>query len=401
MFKKISTPYKFFVTLQDHIPNGHAHIIVRIRDFIGLKNVQALRCTNSVLHRNIQDYIIVRTITEKIALKLDNKDIKVFQTEELSWVGSYHNEHSCMRDITNLDIIPNTMFGSDKLEIKAELLPRKLVSLKSRVDIINLQNLPDTLHTLVLGVLYQDFKASDLPRGLKKLVIQSPKSFVLSDFPPCLEELELGDNFNHYIDVAKLPRSLKKLVFGYTFNQAIEFENLPANLQKLQLSDSFEFAFNLRYLPRSLKSLYLGKYDRDIEWSVLPHTIEYLYLGRFLSRSFKPELLPAKLKTLSFGWYFADFIDCSKLPRTLTNLHLPIQYNIALNYEKLPKGMKCITFGQYYEYQIDCSKLPKELEYLSVSNYTRLLNTEALNPDCYTCIGMTPKDYNKFYKYVQ
>ena len=58
----------------------------------------------------------------------------------------------------------------------------------------------------------------------------------LEGLPSSLQQLELGDRFNDWLQQTSFPSSIKTMTLGYDFNRSLDGVTLPADLQTLALA---------------------------------------------------------------------------------------------------------------------------------------------------------------------
>lgn len=202
-----------------------------------------------------------------------------------------------------------------------------------------------------------------LPRGLKTLCISTSYNspFDPSRLPLGLETLRIGvdlneaqkkqrrksrgfialfGEFDHPLDVSKLPRTITHLAFGDRFRGPIDWSQLPPNLERLGFGSYFSQAITDVSLPPSIKWLKLGSYlNKHVDMAMLPEGLEVLILSTLFTHAF----------------------STSDLPRSLTTLVLSDHFNCELDWGGLPPTLQTLILGYFFDGRMDVSKLPRTI----------------------------------------
>jgi hypothetical protein len=149
--------------------------------------------------------------------------------------------------------------------------PKYLYSLFLINCLYVLTNLPIGLHDLELISCYNIKKIENLPKGLKKLKINSMVIDKIENLPDGLKHLDL--NMNYISKIEGLPNGLK--YFNISSNPIKEIENLPNDLQILYIRGTS--IDKIKNLPQNLKELYI-KYTKIKKIENLPKSLELLEL---------------------------------------------------------------------------------------------------------------------------
>jgi len=267
-------------------------------------------------------------------LEIDGKfniDIQFPKNIEVFKLGSNTKECNIKNLPENLQKFTST--GIPRIDIN--LLPKKLIYLELYKYTGFLENLPETLRTLKIGMCF-DTSVDKLPYNL--------------------EYLNLGNDFNQSVD--SLPSSLLELKLGRNFNQSID--NLPDTLTYLEIYGNFNQPINK--FPNSLEFLKIG-YSFNNFLHCLPKGLKYLHLGF----SFNQILvnLPDSLTCLEISnKYYDKCID--NLPFNLETLR--IHKNCKVRLGDIPPYFKRIIIDGEKD-EID----PKEYKRKRDISYNRTL----------------------------
>lgn len=174
-----------------------------------------------------------------------------------------------------------------------------------------------------------DGNLENLPKNLKRLILNNNFNSNLDNLPVKLIHLELGNNFNQSID--NIPNTIKYLKLGDSFNYDIE--NLP-NLTTLILPYSYEIDIEL---PETLKNLTVG----EIDVSQIPESVTYLNVND-ISNEYYHDL--PNIKTLILGkncqYWMRGFPDSVQ--------HLVLGSNYRRHIDTIPKNIKTIEIHRKY-----------------------------------------------------
>jgi hypothetical protein len=253
----MSLAFNTFLCWQDNPPNGWAHTVKLLRDYLGAKDMFFFRYTNSVIYKQIHHYISVKEMNHDCALKFDNKGI--FLHGETRWNGDYKHKYECMRNVNSILFVRDVF-----LELPLELLPENIHKLRLCTRRLNWNKLPLSLRTLEIPNRYE--KASTL-ESLKRLpMLTTLKIFIWTDdalsiapkLPTTLKNLDLY--VHGEIKLSQFPRRLKTLCLHGC--NSVDFTNMPTKLKKLYI-DYDELGvhhdLDLKNIPKSLRNLTIGK----------------------------------------------------------------------------------------------------------------------------------------------
>jgi hypothetical protein len=171
------------------------------------------------------------------------------------------------------------------------------------------------------------------------------------NYPPSLEYIKFGINFNQSIDY--LPPTVKCLILGENFNQNID--NIPINIEYLSLDSMFNQPID--NLSDNIKELYL--FSDNFNYPI--------------------RKLPKNLIKLKIYTYKSIILDNNSFAE-VNNLNEVVIYgfNSPLDNIKWPDSIKIIKFGDYFNHKIN--NLPKYLEYFEVGvNFNLELVEEIIN----------------------
>jgi hypothetical protein len=168
-------------------------------------------------------------------------------------------------------------------------------------------------------------------------------------FPPTVETLIFGDEFNMPINNIYLPLKLKNLTFGKNFCQLIRKNTLPLLLEELIFSNSFNYP--IFHLPITLKKLTFGFfYNHNIDGQ-LPPSLEELTFDVSFNQPIKENSLPISLRKLKFGYSFDQNISDSLLKLSQLETLIFVKMN-NYNQIEIVQNLLCngyLTNLQYFE----------------------------------------------------
>ncbi len=360
-------------------------------------NPRFLNCfniTTSVLLNNLPynlEALIIQVILQKIYLNpkmLQNLPSKI-KLIELS---------SC--EIIELNNLPNTLeiliLTLYKVNITLDFLPSSVKILELHdftVHGINLDSLPSSLEELKLFKNTNNFDLYCLSVNLK--ILHLPIDYIkqIHMIPIFLEELQIGIKYK-FLNDFKICKNLKKIKIGFSkekYNYEISKFNLieiPEIIEELEFGDDFNQDLNTINFLQNLKKLIFGFYF-NFNIDDLPNSIEYLILGsNFNNRINK---YPSNLQYLKFGKNFSQCID--NLPEGLISLYINENFHHLIT--KLPSTLEILEFDQYatkYNYDLLCIpdsthtlilsiymqtntiNIPKNLKYIHYSKYNKKIN---------------------------
>ncbi|GAM20830.1 hypothetical protein SAMD00019534_040050, partial [Acytostelium subglobosum LB1] len=251
--------------------------------------------------------------------------------------------------------------------IEQGMLPESLLTLSLGQLFINtLQpgTLPSSLTSLTFfQTLSQDMpihytlQVDQLPQSLHTLNLPTWHSQLVREwFPPTLKRLTF-EGFKSTLVTAELPQKLESLVIMYeSYDYYLSPQylaiigQLPDTIVELKIDYCFRITSGV--FPPSLTSLYLaGGRSQDFPPSFLPRTLTSLYLGDILNQ---PRYLikggwPSSLKRFSIG-YVVSVVNPLLVPNGLTHLEAAkIDYVMSASIERV------ILKGEYdyksYVYQ--------------------------------------------------
>ncbi|CAB1103084.1 unnamed protein product [Ectocarpus sp. CCAP 1310/34] len=128
----------------------------------------------------------------------------------------------------------------------------------------------------------------------------------LVQWPPFLQNVTFGGDFNQPIERVKFPASLQQLIFRTSssrFDQPIAEVVLPASLQLLELGGDFNQPSEDVVWPASLQQLTFGnRLNHPIEGTVWPDSLQTLVVGVDFNQPVDNVRWPASLQELTFGW---------------------------------------------------------------------------------------------------
>lgn len=202
------------------------------------------------------------------------------------------------------------------------------------------------------GKIYDDNSRSQFNHPLIK-----------DNLPPNLEELYIGDSFNHPLD--DLPDSIKILHIGRSYSH--DLNDLPNGLHTLiTTNDDFaSFDHPIENLPCSIKRLELnGSFNQEV--TTWPPQLEILQVGYFYRKPIKN--LPASLKVLKMNSYDAPedstspgLITVDKFPSKLEDLELPVFWNYSIDY---PPNLRVFKTNTCFRQSIN--ELPDTVEVIEM-----------------------------------
>lgn len=262
-------------------------------------------------------------------------------------------------------------------------------------EVQNLNNLPPELESLNLEESPLKFsKLSNLPIGLKSLAIPIEYNFELDTLPLGLEILTIRIHHDTQYNLCYLPESLRELcVIG--LGTKMDFSNLPVGLEKFEMDtprieNSTEYTQNnfqtlLSNLPRGLKTLYLPYVDFNLQIHNIPPKLQELRIPinfnkNFISNILKLDTLePIRIKKLFIGrtnsynytgsGYEPIFLfDCNfcAIPDFIEEIVFGNDFNEPPTY--LPPNLKKITFGNTFNKKIAKSIIPNSVEEMGFGN---------------------------------
>lgn len=130
----------------------------------------------------------------------------------------------------------------------------------------------------------------------------------LEGLPSSLQQLELGDRFNDWLQQTSFPSSIKTMTLGYDFNRSLDGVTLPADLQTLTFGYRFNRSLDGVTFPASLQTLIFGSgFNQSLDGVTFPAGLQTLTL-RCFDRRFNQSLhgllfLPTGLQERSSdGW---------------------------------------------------------------------------------------------------
>ena len=209
---------------------------------------------------------------------------------------------------------------------------------------------------------------------------------------PDIDKLIFGNEYNHKIKEGVIPSQVKEIIFGLKFDKVIVKNGLSENLEKLEFGCDFNkdlvVSTSLRadtekyvcVLPSKLKSIKFGYfYNREIKEDSLPSTLETLIFGKTFNKKIKN--FPPELKYLEFGSGYQHIFTEGILPTTLTHLILGSYYNQEFKKGVLPKSLENLKIENTFNHEFKNGVLPKKLISLELGDsYDREFKIGILPP---------------------
>ncbi|EGC37657.1 hypothetical protein DICPUDRAFT_76758 [Dictyostelium purpureum] len=296
------------------------------------------------------------------------------------------------------DMLPSSItdmyIDSYEYPIKRNTLPKNLKKLHLVLACdtpIEVGSMPDSLTSLSIGIGYSKpgipFESNYLPKGLKELDLllnslkELPNDFKLPDSLTVLKIL-----CNNLPPTFTFPPNLKTLEL-YT-DELKEDLKLPQSLEHLELCLSQQQSFSIDMIPRKLKSLtFNSKQLIDLNGnSILPNTLESLVLTSELynnretpvcgyNQQLLPNMLPSSLTSLTFS--FSSNFDNGGTPLTenifpssLTHLDLGDSFNQPIGANTISGlCLKTLVLGSSFNQEIIEGSLPPNLQELEIRNF--------------------------------
>eukprot|EP00026_Physarum_polycephalum_P005495 Phypoly_transcript_05530.p1 GENE.Phypoly_transcript_05530~~Phypoly_transcript_05530.p1 ORF type:complete len:381 (-),score=54.67 Phypoly_transcript_05530:77-1219(-) len=245
---------------------------------------------------------------------------------------------------------PFTLLNPRKLHVNLESQP---VTFPPYVELLKFgpnfnhksgaQNLPPNLHTLIYGDWF-NFPLDSLPPRLTHLSLGQRFNKPLDNLPPTLTHLTTGFKFNSPLD--HLPPALTHLTLVGSFDQPLT--NLPPSLRHLTISHSFSHPFDT--IPRSVTRLHItGSHQHcnfDNQIGVVEFMIGHEFMHTVAARGTFP---PNTTHLCVVGQCSSRTCTIYKWPQKIKVLEcIPQVYH--QNWERLPPpSSKHITRAQYIE----------------------------------------------------
>ena len=111
------------------------------------------------------------------------------------------------------------------------------------------------------------------------------------------------------------------------------------------------------------KMYYRGQpINGDDEVDALNSIVDLSLDGGFFDRTL--EVLPAGLRTLTFGELFNQSLDKTALPACLQTLTFGYCFNQSLDKTALPAGLQTLTFGGQFNQSLDIATAPSRCKIL-------------------------------------
>eukprot|EP00435_Cladocopium_sp_Y103_P063637 s32_g25.t1 len=237
--------------------------------------------------------------------------------------------------------------------------------------------LPHSLENLAFGDnIQQSLTNVRLPASLCSLAIGGNHPLGRVTFPVNLQILTFGARFNQSLEGVVLPKGLRSLTFGDKFNQTLEGVKLPRSLQSLTFGNRFNQSLKDVLLPATLQSLIFGsRFKQSMDEVMLPPKLQEVAFGQRFSKPFASAKLPASLRRLTFCWIPEVKFPSRHIAGLTTLQNLNIEFasgsvrGISLKGLILPAHLRTLTFGQYFNQRLTGLKFPSTLEQLTFGYY--------------------------------
>lgn len=227
----------------------------------------------------------------------------------------------------DIPIFPTYPKNLKKLEIKRTWLHKK-----------ELDNLPDSLETLILYTSTINKLPDKLPTSLKELYCNGLELNTLPELPESLEKLSLINFYSYRFKFSTLPKSLKELTIKNT-----SIKNLPDLPEGLIILNCINCSIKeFPELPSGLKEFNCRMNPFDT-LPKLPEKLSSLNCS-FNALTTFPDKLPKSLEILN-----CENCNLKELPENLPTQKLKILRCCYNRFKKLPISIiDCIHLEQFY-----------------------------------------------------
>ena len=207
-----------------------------------------------------------------------------------------------------------------------------------------------------------------LPKTLKILSLKGFNDpIVKSELPRSLKKILLDQDFDTLMQNNPLPVDLKDMLLHCRFNKPLTKEMFPPNLEFLLLNGWFKQPILKNTLPDSLTELWLfGDFNSKIEPNILPPMLKILNFGTKFNQSIELNVLPKTLKILKLSVCFDKELVPNTLPPTLEYLKFGSGFQQVLSKNVLPTSLRFLQFYEYYDQKIEQDILPNNLEFFQL-----------------------------------
>ncbi|KAM9965965.1 hypothetical protein ACTFIR_006149 [Dictyostelium discoideum] len=256
--------------------------------------------------------------------------------------------------------------------------------------------LPNSIKTLYLGVKFsQILKVFDLPKSLTNLIgignlkLQSPN--VLNELTQLIE-LNLGNYYNHQIEVNYLPLNLKSLNLG-SLNQSLIPNSLPNSITFLDMGKLYNHKLDINILPKSLNHLIFSNEfnqslcggggggdgsvggDDDAYQNLIPINCSILEFSGNLNSSLvfgEDIIIPSSIRKLKIHLRNSKCIKVGSIPLTVVDLFLKGSLPLQIPIGMIPTSITTLHID-FYGYQISPFVIPNSVINLSFDFYNQPL----------------------------
>ncbi|KYQ92532.1 hypothetical protein DLAC_06524 [Tieghemostelium lacteum] len=215
-----------------------------------------------------------------------------------------------------------------------------------------------------------DVKLRNLPSSLKRLCLQCNLiDLELNNIPPNVEHIEVDTKF---IPLGIMQsKTLKSLKIG--FDKPVEKGSFPPLLEHLDLGYDFNQSLN-GSLPETLLSIRFSvRYDQPLAGQLPPLTEHVFFpITGVFSQELKKGDIPDGCKYLHLPSTWSIQLNRDTFPQSLTHLYLPRNYNEPIDVDVLPKNLKILDLGDY-NHTLAIGTLPQSLTELSAKGYNKPL----------------------------
>lgn len=233
---------------------------------------------------------------------------------------------------------------------------------------------PPSIEKLSLGYNYNyplklghltKMRSFNLPENFNQPLLSN-------DLPPNLLSLDMNYVFNHPISQCLSPlKHLTRLKLSSCFTQFLNPGDIPATVLELNMGQFWNHCLRPGIIPNRTRKLTLSHgFNTALPYNSLPSTghLRELIFGHDFNQKLKKGDIPMGVTRVHLGYLFNSSIEHGAFPPTLQELTLGVSFNQPLLPGVLPAGIKILKFGKNFTRRLSPGVIPTGVEELSISN---------------------------------